>query len=63
MDYRQVGIEYADKIKGWYLTAAKWFLFANLMLYVVACIVASGVVGPVSYIEFLYNSTQWRKHG
>jgi hypothetical protein len=39
----------------WYGVAARWFLLANILLYVASCIVGGGMVGPVRYIEFVYH--------
>src|ERR1700685_1102410 len=37
----------------WYSVASRWFTMASILLYVAACIVAGGMVGPVRFIEFL----------
>jgi hypothetical protein len=39
----------------WYSIASRWFTLGNILLYVAACIIAGGLVGPVRYVEFLYN--------
>jgi hypothetical protein len=39
----------------WFSVASRWFLLANILLYVASCIVAGGMVGPVRYIEFVYH--------
>lgn len=39
----------------WYSVASRWFTMAGILLYVAACIVTGGMVGPVRYIEFLYH--------
>lgn len=39
----------------WYSVASRWFMMGNIFLYMAACIVAGGMVGPVRYVEFLYH--------
>jgi hypothetical protein len=43
----------------WYARAAQFFLFQNLILYVLACLAAHGAVGPIGYVGFLYHCCQW----
>jgi hypothetical protein len=43
----------------WYSTAAYWFLFVNVALFLLACVVAGEPIGPIRYIEFLYHCCHW----
>jgi len=48
-----------ENLQRWYNTAAQWFLFLNLGLFLAACVVAGEPVGPIRYIEFLWHCVHW----
>lgn len=37
----------------WYARAAQFYLFQNLMLYVISCVAAGHPIGIGKYVEFL----------
>jgi hypothetical protein len=52
-----------ERLQREYTTVAQWVFFANLLLFLIACVVAGGPVGPIGYIEFLYHCCHWRVKG
>ena len=48
-----------ENMQRFYNTAAQWFLFGNMALFLAACVVAGEPVGPIAYINFLYHCCQW----
>jgi len=48
-----------ENLQRCYNSAAQWFLFGNMALFLAACIVAGGPVGPIAFINFLYYCCHW----
>jgi hypothetical protein len=69
MGYREIFNDYIVHAKEfltrWYDNAARWTLLGYIVLYLAACIIARGPVGPVGFVEFLYYCCHWQaaNHG
>jgi hypothetical protein len=57
MDYLQIIREKAIVGYEW---ASRIFFGLSALGYVGCCVIAGELVGPVSYIGFLYHCCQWR---
>lgn len=68
MSYWHILMEQTARVRQtaveWYGSVARWLLLTHVLLYVTSCVIASGLVGPVGYIEFLYHCCHWKvSHG
>jgi hypothetical protein len=64
MSYADILKNHFERVKEivmrWYDTVARWSLLAWIILYLAACVVGGGMVGPVRYIDFLSHCTHWQ---
>jgi len=44
-----------ERLRLWYARAAQFVLFQELVLYIVACVLAGQAIGPARYAAFLYR--------
>jgi hypothetical protein len=63
MNWKNAWDSARENLQRWYNTAAQWFLFVHLALFLGACVVAGGPVGPIAYINFLYHCCHWNVKG
>ena len=43
----------------WFTRAAQFWLVQTVLIYLLACIVASKPIGPKDYVRFSYHVIQW----
>ena len=49
-----------ENLRLWYGRAAQFYLFQNLVLYIIACIATGHPVGFAKYAAFLYHLFSFR---